>query len=354
MAKFTDVSFPNVARVYDALLGGKSNFESDRAVMEIILKAVPDAQVAARQNRAFVGRAVRFLVTEMGVRQFLDIGSGLPTAENVHEVAQSLAPESRVVYVDNNPVVTSHAHALLISKPEGACGYVDSDIRDIGVIIGNATATLDFDKPVAVMLNAILHFIPDTDDPWGITRRLMAAAPAGSYLVLSHATGEQVTSAAYQETLNEAYAHTEAGGVTPRPLARRNRRLLQRAGGNRPRPIKPGVLKPAFRTPGGQRRYRWEDIGRLRGNLPVRSLREDVSTEEIIRLRDTGNLAWKEIGQKFGMSGEGVRRRYHKARRDGPQSEAPAEAKAGTTGSPARPALSPGSGGRGRRGRCSC
>jgi hypothetical protein len=213
-----DTTVPNVARMYNALLGGKDHFEADRVAVGKILEIEPGSAVAARSNRDFLRRAVRFLAAEAGIRQFLDIGSGLPTADNVHEVAQSAAPESRVVYVDNDPIVLSHAHALLVSSPEGRCAYADCDLRDTQDVVSQAAQTLDFAEPVAVLLIAILHFISDKDDPWDIVRRLMAAVPPGSYLVVSHATPEDFKDAASKEKLNEVYAQTASGGVTPRPL----------------------------------------------------------------------------------------------------------------------------------------
>jgi S-adenosyl methyltransferase len=212
-------SVPNVARIYNALLGGKDNYESDRQAMARILAIEPGSAEVARENRAFLGRVVRFLTEERGVRQFLDIGSGLPTASNVHEVAQSSAPESRVVYVDNDTNVLAHARALLVSAPEGKCGYVQSDLRDTGAIIAQAAEILDFSEPVAVLLFAILHFVPDLDDPWGIVGRLMAAGSPGSYLTVSHATPESLADSDSKELLSKVYAETESGGVTSRPKA---------------------------------------------------------------------------------------------------------------------------------------
>jgi S-adenosyl methyltransferase len=213
-----DTTVPNVARMYDALLGGKDNFEADRAAVARVLEIEPRSAVVARRNRDFLRRAVRFLAAEAGIRQFLDIGSGLPTSDNVHQVAQSIAPESRIVYADNDPVVLSHAHALLVSRPEGRCDYIDSDLRDTQAIITRAAGTLDCAEPVAVLLIAILHFIPDKDDPWDIVRSLMAGVPAGSYLVVSHATPENLADAAGKDKLNAVYADTASGGVTPRPF----------------------------------------------------------------------------------------------------------------------------------------
>jgi hypothetical protein len=217
MALPFDISAPSVARIYDVLLGGKDNFESDRAAAAKIMELEPQAPLVARRNRDFLRRSVRFLAGEVGIRQFLDVGSGLPSAGNVHEVAQAVAPEARVVYVDNDPVVLSHARALLTSSPEGECDYIDSDIRDTGAIIAQAAKTLDFSEPVAVMLLAILHFIGDCDDPWGIVGRLLAAAAPGSYLVVSHALSEDLTGSQL-EGLNSVYAETKSGGVTQRSL----------------------------------------------------------------------------------------------------------------------------------------
>jgi hypothetical protein len=148
-----------------------------------------------RANRAFLGRAVRYLAGEAGVRQFLDIGTGLPTADNTHEVAQQVAPQCRVVYVDNDPVVLAHARALLTSTPEGVTAYVDADLRDTGKVLRGAAATLDFSKPVAVLLLMILQYIPDPDDPWGIVARLLDAVPPGSYLVVSDTAADIDTEA---------------------------------------------------------------------------------------------------------------------------------------------------------------
>jgi hypothetical protein len=185
MAPF-DTSVARQARIYDYLLGGKDNFAADREAATQAIAAFPGLVAWARHNRAFLARAVRYLVAEAGIRQFLDIGTGLPTADNTHEVAQRIAPETRVVYVDNDPVVLVHAQALLASGPEGATAYIKADLRDPDAILAEAAATLDLTKPVALMLLAILHVIPDDDDPWGVVGRLMAALPSGSYLVISH------------------------------------------------------------------------------------------------------------------------------------------------------------------------
>src|SRR5690349_4250964 len=162
-----DTSRPHAARIYDYLLGGKDHFAIDRETAEKGIKLIPTGRTAARENRAFLGRAVRYLVAEAGIRQFLDIGTGLPSANNVHEVAQAEAPESRVVYVDNDPIVLAHARALLTSTPQGRSAYIDADLCKPDTILDAPALrnTLDFSKPVALMLVGILHFIPDGARP---------------------------------------------------------------------------------------------------------------------------------------------------------------------------------------------
>jgi hypothetical protein len=164
--------------------------------------------LSVRANRAFLARTVRYLAGEAGIRQFLDIGTGLPSANNTHEVAQSAAPESRVVYVDNDPMVLAHARALLTSSPQGACAYLQADIRDMASIFEHAQRLLDFSQPVAVMLVAVLQFIPDADDPWAITARLLDAVPPGSYLVVSYPTADiQTTQVSdFQQRYNRSSA----------------------------------------------------------------------------------------------------------------------------------------------------
>jgi hypothetical protein len=181
-----DTSVAHMARVYDFWLGGKDNFAADRVAAAQAIEANPAILRDVRENRAFLARSVRYLAAECGIRQFLDVGTGIPTANNTHEVAQSVAPECRIVYVDNDPIVLAHARALLTTEPEGATAYIDADLRDTLKILGSAAATLDFSQPVAVTLLAIMHLIPDEDDPYGIVAALMAAVPPGSYLVLSH------------------------------------------------------------------------------------------------------------------------------------------------------------------------
>jgi hypothetical protein len=181
-----DTSVAHIARVYDYWLGGKDNWPADRAAGDEAIQAYPDLVFSVRANRAFLARTVRYLAGTAGIRQFLDIGTGIPTANNTHQVAQSVAPECRVVYVDNDPVVLSHARALLA----GTSDYIDADLRNTRTILDGAARTLDFSRPVAVMLIAILHLIGDEDDPRGIVTSLMDAVPPGSYLALSHVASD--------------------------------------------------------------------------------------------------------------------------------------------------------------------
>jgi hypothetical protein len=181
-----DPAVASSARIYDYWLGGKDNFEADRAAAAHAIAANPGIVADVRANRAFLSRAVRFLAGEGAVRQFLDIGTGLPTASNTHQVAQEVAPSSRIVYVDNDPVILTHARALLTSTPEGATAYLDHDLHDVGQILEGASATLDLSEPVAMMLLIVLHLIPDAHDPRGIVTQLMDRLAPGSYLVISH------------------------------------------------------------------------------------------------------------------------------------------------------------------------
>jgi hypothetical protein len=181
-----DTTKGHQARGYDYLLGGKDNYAADRAGAEAWLELDPGMAFTARANRAFLGRAVRYLAGDAGIRQFLDIGTGIPTAGNTHEVAQAIAPETRVVYVDYDPVVLAHARALLNSSDAGATEYIDADLRDTGAILGQAGKLLDFTQPVAIMLISIMHAITDASDPHAIVARLLDAVPSGSYLALSH------------------------------------------------------------------------------------------------------------------------------------------------------------------------
>jgi hypothetical protein len=179
-------SMAHQARIYDYWLGGKDNFAADREAAEEAVAAYPPILRAVRAQRAFLTRAVWYLAETAGVRQFLDIGTGLPTARNTHEVAQAAAPQARVVYVDNDPMVLCHARALLTSTPEGATTYLDADLRDPDKILAGAAELLDFSQPVAVLLIGILQLIPDSDDPHAIAARLTAAVPSGSWLAVYH------------------------------------------------------------------------------------------------------------------------------------------------------------------------
>jgi hypothetical protein len=185
-----DTSVAHQARIYDYWLGGKDNFAADRKAAEEAFAAYPGVVSGARANRQFLARAVRHLAADAGIRQFLDIGTGIPTANNTHEVAQAVAPESHVVYVDYDPVVLIHARTLLASKDEGLVDYLDCDLRHTDTILEQASRTLDFSRPVGINLIAILHAIGDADDPYRIVAKLMDAVPPGSYLALSHVASD--------------------------------------------------------------------------------------------------------------------------------------------------------------------
>ena len=198
----------NAARVYDYLLGGTANFEVDRAAGEQSSAAFPGgidgARASVRSNRDFLARAVRYLAGEVGIRQFLDLGTGIPNEHNVHHLAQQVAPDARVVGVDYDPVVLAHAHELLRSTPEGAVAFIDGDFREPEAVLEQAADTLDFSRPVAVMLVAILHLIDDDNDPYGLVGRLMDAVPSGSYLAMTHLTNDLLDMAETARILTEA------------------------------------------------------------------------------------------------------------------------------------------------------
>jgi hypothetical protein len=195
-----DTGVPHIARVYDYCLGGKDNFAADREAAEAFVKVMPGILPTVRECRKFLVRAVSFLAGECGVRQFLDVGTGLPTANNTHEVAQRVEPSCKIVYVDNDPLVLTHARALLTSSLEGKTAYLDADLRDVDAILDQAASTLDFGKPVALMLIGVLHCIPDEDDPYGLVARLLAALAPGSYLVMGHPASDVETEAASRAT----------------------------------------------------------------------------------------------------------------------------------------------------------
>ena len=187
-----DTSRPHSARIYDYYLGGKNHFAADRAVADKVAQIWPAVRTGCREQRKFLGRAVRFLAGEAGIRQFLDIGTGLPTTDNVHEIAQQIAPSAHVVYTDNDPLVLTHARALLTSTPEGRTAYVHADLREPADILARpeTTGTLDFSQPIALMLVGILPFVVDEDKPAEIVATLVGALPPGSYLVAAHVTSD--------------------------------------------------------------------------------------------------------------------------------------------------------------------
>jgi O-methyltransferase involved in polyketide biosynthesis len=216
-----DTKVPHSARIWNYWLGGKDNYPIDRKVGDQIRAVLPEIVDNARHDRVFLGRVVRYLTRDAGIRQFLDIGTGLPTADNTHQVAQRQAPESRIVYVDNDPLVLVHARVLLTGTAEGATDYVDGDLREPGVILEHAARTLDFTRPVALMLLGIMHYIEDDDEAHAIVRRLLDAVPSGSHLAIQHPTNT-VSGARMDEAVRR---WNETGGVpirlrTPDELAR--------------------------------------------------------------------------------------------------------------------------------------
>lgn len=209
-----DLRTPNVARMYDYYLGGKDHYAADREAAEQALACLPRGRERAIENRRFLGRVVRYLTTEAGIRQFIDIGTGLPTRSNVHEVAQDTDPETRVVYVDNDPVVLAHARALL-ANGNPKVGVVDGDMRHPDAILANPTLTglIDFEQPIAVLFAAVLHFLTEDDDPGAVVTRFREAMSSGSYLVVSHVDASPAVKAAervYEQTTSRAQGRTPA------------------------------------------------------------------------------------------------------------------------------------------------
>jgi hypothetical protein len=194
-----DTSLPHPARRYNYWLGGKDNYSVDRDSADEIERAFPTIRIAAKENRRFLRRVVSYLAEQEGIRQFLDIGTGLPAADNVHEVAQSIDPTSRIVYVDNDPIVLAHARVLLRGAPQGATAYIDADIRTPSAILSDAElrATIDLDRPVALTLLAIMHFISDDDGPYDIVAELRDALPSGSFVAITHATSDHLSPERY-------------------------------------------------------------------------------------------------------------------------------------------------------------
>jgi hypothetical protein len=214
-----DSTVVHSARFWNYLLGGRDNYAVDRVAADQILRLIPSLRDTVRAERRFLIRAVQYLAGEAGVRQFLDIGTGLPTAGNTHEVAQAVAPESRIVYVDNDPLIMAHARALLTSTRDGATDYVQADIREPDIILAEAARTLDLAQPVGLMLLGIVNFIPATDQAQAIVNRLLAALCPGSYLVMSHPTAD-IDGAAMQEAMR---FWNESGAA---PIVARSRQQL--------------------------------------------------------------------------------------------------------------------------------
>jgi S-adenosyl methyltransferase len=206
-----DTSMAHPARRYDYWVGGKDNFAADRASGDAVEAIFPTIRLSAIENRRFLGRAVEYLAGEAHLRQFLDIGTGIPAADNTHEVAQRVDPSARVVYVDNDPVVLAHARALLSSRPQGRTEYIEADLRDPAGILGSSAmaSTIDLSVPVALMLVAVLHFIPDEDDPYGLVATLVDALPSGSHLTMTHATYDYMPEEIHAEA--DVRATTRAG-----------------------------------------------------------------------------------------------------------------------------------------------
>jgi hypothetical protein len=203
---------PNVARIYDALLGGKDNYPADREAARALAAAVPGAAQAARENRAFLGRAVRFLASRHGISQFLDIGTGLPTREHVHQAARKVIPDARVVYADNDPVVVAHARALLAGQP--GVSAVTADVRAPRDLLTSPDVreALDFTRPVGALLVAVLHFVTDDEDPWAAVRCIVDHLAPGSFLVISHVTGDEIPASAVEQA-HKIYAGAQAPGT---------------------------------------------------------------------------------------------------------------------------------------------
>jgi hypothetical protein len=185
-----DPTVPHPARVYGYWLGGKDHYQADRQAAEEVMARRPQVVASARANRRFLARVVRYLASECSIRQFIDIGTGLPAPSNTHEAAEAIAADSRIVYVDNDPLVLAYARALLTSTHQGTCDYIDTDLRDTTTIMAQAKNTLDFNQPIAVLLLAVLHFIPDSDDPAGIIATLAQQLAPGSYVAISHLTAD--------------------------------------------------------------------------------------------------------------------------------------------------------------------
>ncbi|MDW5330146.1 SAM-dependent methyltransferase [Plantactinospora sp. KLBMP9567] len=216
-----DTTVPHSARIWNYWLGGKDHFAVDRAAGDEVIAHIPDIPIGAKAERAFLKRVVRFLVEDAGIRQFLDVGTGLPSADNTHEVAQSLDPHCRVVYIDNDPLVMAHARALLTSAPGGSCDYVEADLRQPDTILASARQTLDFSQPIGLMLLGVVNHLMDDDVAYGSVAQLVQAMPTGSYLVLTHSTAE-IHGEPMLRVMRET---TERGGT---PIRARTKTELER------------------------------------------------------------------------------------------------------------------------------
>jgi len=210
-----DTSVPHSARIWNYWVGGKDNYEVDREAGDRVKEVFPGIVDDARHTRAFLARVVRCLAGEAGIRQFLDIGTGLPTADNTHEIAQRVAPESRIVYVDNDPLVLRHAQALLTSTPAGACDYIDADVRNPDLILAEAAQTLDFSRPIGLMMLGILGNVPDYQEAQTALKHLLDALPSGSYLVVNDGTTTD-------QKRNEAVRQFNENSGSPHPYTNRS------------------------------------------------------------------------------------------------------------------------------------
>ncbi|MFJ4922001.1 SAM-dependent methyltransferase [Streptomyces sp. NPDC088725] len=240
-----DTSKPHPARMYDFYLQGKDYYEADELAAANVEVVFPTIKITARTNRQFMHRATRWLASEAGIRQFLDIGTGIPTRPNLHQVAQEIAPDAHVVYADYDPIVLRHAEALMRSTPEGRTAYIQADVRQPETILsaGKLHETLDLTRPVALSLNALLHFVPDESDPYGIVERLMDALPSGSYLALSHCTPDFAPE--MWEKVAQVY---RAGGI---PLQVRSKEDVRRFFDGYEL-VEPGLTVPHLWRPDGE------------------------------------------------------------------------------------------------------
>ena len=255
-----NINVPHSARIYDYWLGGKDNFAIDRAVGEAMIKAIPDLRYMARENRKFVHRAARDLVAKEGIRQFLDIGTGIPTRPNLHEIAQGIAPETRVVYVDNDPIVLVHARALMISTEQGRSEYVSADLRDPQSLLTEPvlTSTLDLTQPVGLTMIAILMLLADEDDPWDKVAQIRDAMPSGSCLAITHPTADFNPA-----EVSEAVAAATAAGMT---LVARTKDDVERFFGDWEM-LEPGLVpvsawRPDEPVDNPQAAYYWSGVAR--------------------------------------------------------------------------------------------